>query len=180
MRNGIDKQTAFAQMLQLCVELQFYIKLIPIERHTSSVVQRIQKKVAHTLALTSRSRHQSKCTIEQLASHGIHFAISGFEPDIIDTSRCTYHYQDGIIFCQAYDKAKIFIEILQQLNYHPKRVIFIDDFLKNLQVLEQSLNEYDDTIEFIGIRYSHLDAIPFDPKIAEEELADIKKRMLFG
>lgn len=178
--NGIEYQVAFKEMLELCIALQHQIKLMPVEVTTASIVQQTQATGAHVIALTSRALEQAQRTIEQLNQHGIDFNSSDLPfSENINTAQPSYLHQNGIIFCQTYNKAKALIEIIHLLDYHPTKVIFIDDMLKNLKALETTLYDFDPTIEFIGIRYAYLDTkmTSFDPINAQAEFARMQKQI---
>ena len=119
-------------------------------------------------------------TLEQLKLCTLHFAHSGLEKRFfIDTNAAPYHYQEVILFCGPYNKGKALVEILERLNYRPRIIIFVDDVLKHVENVADAVQNLDNTIEFRGIRYAHLDDFAFDPKLAEKEFAAIKDKIIF-
>lgn len=173
---GLDRTAAFIETLDICCKVQYQLTLVPAEKNTAPTVQQAIQKNMTVIALTARPACMANHTIEQLCSHGIDFGLSGFQN--INTKDEVYHYQQGIIFCASgaartsFSKGAALTSILKKLNYRPKKIVYIDDALKYLNSVEEALKAFDPNIEFIGIRYGHLDYKfkLFDATAAEKEL----------
>ena len=170
INQGYSYEEALWEVLQLYFKIQHVIDLIPVESITVSIVKQLQECGITVLALTSRSHEISDRTILQLASMGIDFSYSAFgNEEVLGILDCNYLYKNGIIFCSNNDKGKVFKEIINYFNHAARKVIFVDDKEKYLHSVQAILEPH---IEFIGIRYSHLDGkvAQFDPLVADQEL----------
>jgi hypothetical protein len=81
-------------------------------------------------------------------------------------------YIQGILFCAGQDKGEVLIDWLKQMNFHPKKIIFIDDKIKNVMQVQKAVikNKY----PFIGLRYGYLDEYKksITPEIMKKEFLD--------
>jgi hypothetical protein len=71
----------------------------------------------------------------------------------------------GIIFTAGMDKGIVLAYILQKYNYYPKNIIFVDDYLPNLESLKQLCIKLG--INFYGFHYKAASLVPL-PKINEK------------
>lgn len=79
----------------------------------------------------------------------------------------------GIIFTAGMDKGTVLAYILQKYNYYPKNIIFVDDYLPNLESLKQLCPKLG--INFYGFHYKAASLVPL-PKIHEKlEIIRFKK-----
>jgi len=60
--------------------------------------------------------------------------------------------KSGVMLTAQVDKGKILEHVLRHANYHPKRIIFVDDQLKNLESLEKLSDKL--KIKFDGLHYT--------------------------
>lgn len=153
---------SFEQALNLVLpelfHIQFHSWIVPIEKDTVSVINTLQEKGVTVIALTARSLELTQRTIEQLHHLGIHFTKT--DPYECPLTHGHGHgkaglYIDGIIFSGEHSKGEMIVSWFKQIKYRPKKIIFIDDKLKNLQSVEKALHNRD--YPFIGIRYGHED-----------------------
>jgi len=156
--SGKTTQEAIDLTLPHLFEIQFNSWLIPIEKETVSVINTLQEKGVTVIALTARSLDLTQRTIEQLHRMGIYFTKT--DPHECPLVHGHGHgkpglYIDGIIFSGEHSKGEMIISWFKQIKYRPKKIIFIDDKLKNLQSVEKALHNRD--YPFIGIRYGHED-----------------------
>jgi hypothetical protein len=172
---GISHQQATVELLDLGVKIHPFTSIKLIEQDTAVVIQNLQQKNIIVVALTARPPESAALTIKQLNALGIDFSLSGFNVHTLTTPQDPFLYHQGIIFCKNHDKGKVLVEILTRLKLSPSRIISIDDALKHLVNEEKALQEHDSTIQFLGIRYSYLDAMAslFDAKQSELELKEI-------
>ncbi len=154
---GLSQEKALEKLLPISFQIHYYSWMIPVEKDTVSVVNTLQKKGVSVIGLTARSLELTQRTIEQLDHMGIYFTKT-------DPHECPLKYGmekpglyiDGIIFSGRYNKGEMVYNWFKAIKYQPKKVIFIDDKLKNLESVEQALVKRN--FPFIGIRYSHEDA----------------------
>lgn len=176
IKAGIHPDIARDQLLDLCIDIQPHVTWILTEEAITDVIEKVQINGIRTIGLTSRPLLSANNTVSHLSKLNIHFKSFGLHHMLpITTSAHPYHYQDGIIFCGLYDKGKALTEILERIGYRPKKIIFIDDSARQVQSVANAVNSFDKAIDFIGIRYSHLDHNfkQFDPISAEQEYREV-------
>lgn len=66
--------------------------------------------------------------------------------------------KSGIIFSAGIDKGIVLEYFLKKRSYYPKTIIFVDDYLPNLQSLEKLCNKW--KIKFYGFHYTGVPVIP--------------------
>ena len=156
VETGTTNQEAIDLLLPQYIHIQRNTWLIPVEKNTISVIHTLQKQGVSVIALTARSFELAHRTIEQLHHMGIYFTKTDpYECPITYGNKKPGIYIDGIIFSGNYDKGEMLINWLKQSKYRPKKIIFIDDKLKNLHSVEKALHNRD--YPFIGIRYGYAD-----------------------
>jgi hypothetical protein len=107
-------------------------------------------------------------TLAQLQRMDIDFSRSALHDHPVDlTMRDTAHHRHGIIFSGQNDKGELLVKFFQTIDYHPKKVIFIDDKLKYVEQVQRAMAAAE--IPFIGIRYSHLDEKVKNYNVAEHD-----------
>ena len=156
LQKGLTEQKAVNTILPLYKQVIAHIDFVAVEHDTSVVVSSLQKRDISVIGLTARSLDLARRTVEQLAHIGIIF-------DKTDPVECPIQYGDGkpalylggIIFTGNYSKGEVISAWLKQTNYTPKKVIFIDDKLKNVISVEQALGHC--SFPFYGLRYDYLD-----------------------
>lgn len=149
-----------AEALQKSLAPYYYVQhhqwLVPIEPETVSTIKTLQNKGITVIALTSRGLYLLYRTLEQLQRLDIDFAKTGPPASIAPFGiHSPALYINGIIFVSMHDKGAVLAHWLTQLNFHPHKIVFIDDKLKNIQSVEQAIKKAD--YPFIGIRYARLD-----------------------
>lgn len=172
MKRGMGVEDALTELLPLSFEVQNHIDLCPVESKTVDVLQELRKKEIVTVALTARSDTLVTRTMLQLQEIEIDFnAENGFNRELILEYPRPVLLKNGIIFCANNDKGSVLFSILTLVDYHPKKIIFVDDKLDHLFEVERACLR--NAVNFIGIRYSKLDPVvaQFDPVRAEHELS---------
>lgn len=175
-KSGKSRHEAVELVMPRLLEIMNYIWMEPVESITPQVIKELQERGVTVIALTARSLDLTYRTISQLDHIGITFAVKGPRhcPIIYGTGKPAL-YIDGILFSGNYKKGEVIAHWFDQINYHPKKVIFVDDLLHNIESVKEALHRYH--YSFIGIRYSHLDPFvkTFDPQELEEEYVAFKK-----
>lgn len=153
---GMTTQQAINKLLPQSFELMEYIPMVPIEPGTVPVITNLQKDGIITIALTARSLDLTYRTIDQLASVGIHFNGKGpQECPIVYGDGKPALYMHGVLFCGNHTKEKVLLNWLNQIHYQPKKIIFIDDKMKNVTAVGKALPKHQ--YNYVGIRYAYLD-----------------------
>jgi hypothetical protein len=178
IKRGLVLEDAVAHTLPLYHFIQHHSDMKPVEPDSAQTIKTIQQHATHTVAMTSRGFHLAARTAEQLDSLGINFSTTSFFGHVIYRS---YECYEGIIFCNGNHKGPILLEVFKKNNYWPDTIIFINDKQKYLENIEQELisNASHIPINFIGLRYNHLDeqSVLFDTEVAEYELICLKENM---
>lgn len=165
----------FNEALKITLPFYFhvnnFINIIPVEPITPHIIQLLNAEHIPTLALTTRSLPFKEQTNIQLTLAGIHFSHEMLPRYEIDCSfNCPALYSHGIIFAGNNDKGTLLLHMLNFFAVKPKKIIFVDDKMKNIISVEDALKKKN--IAFTGIRYARLDSevARFNADKAEQEL----------
>lgn len=168
----IDSKARFLAIAPLYYDVIHAIDFIPIELITIDIIKELQRSGVIVIGLTARSFEIADRTIEQLYNIGIDLShASVWHEELWHDCHLQYCHKNGIIFCNGNDKGKVLTQIFDRLNYCPVKIIAIDDKERHLQAIARAINP---EIEFIGIRYAHLDekVRNFDGIAADEQLLE--------
>ncbi|MGB8468052.1 MAG: DUF2608 domain-containing protein [Candidatus Babeliales bacterium] len=168
---GLTYRQAEAAAVQLLAKVITQVNFVPVEQNTVLFIELCKKSGTRVIALTARSTMLADHTHETLLNVGMCFSDHTFITPAVRIHE-KYHHHHGIIFCSGMCKGVALVHALKEHCYNPKRIICIDDCLRHLIAIEKQLAQEFPDIEFIGIRYSHLDykKALFDPISAEKEL----------
>lgn len=139
-----------------------------VEAETDNIIKELQNKHITVMGLTTQGLALTTRTIQQLNS--LNIDLSATAPSQEDHYFMNQHgvlYRKGILFTSGTPKGMALLKFLDIINFHPKKVVFINDKATHLKDVEQSLESQN--IEFIGLRYSYSDkrVANFRPEIAE-------------
>lgn len=157
-----EKNLSKEEVLESFVPVWHKILLVsnakPVEPTTVGTIRRLQKANIKLLGLTSRYIEMAYPTHSKLCSIGIDFTKTPVYPlDKEIPGGYAAKYIDGIIFVGLKnDKGLTLMRFLDLIQYLPKKIVFIDDKLKNVQSVEKAVTARG--IPFIGLRYGYLDA----------------------
>jgi len=174
---GASITEALKAVLPLYYQIHCCIPLCLIEETIPELFQMLCNQEVPVIALTARSDVLKQCTIKQLTGAGICLPFIGLSDcELRVTFEVPSTFTQGIIFCGKNDKGKVLFHMLDQVNYKPTKIIFVDDKYSNLASVERVCIQH--KIPFIGIRYSRLDdrVSQFDPVKAEQELQSVMGR----
>ncbi len=151
--------------------------VLPVEAETSSLIAGVQARGIWTMALTGRSEELLEGTREELKSLGINLALRAPYPkkvSIVKKGAKTI-YQDGLLLVGPFTKGEALVQFLEKTKIKPKKIIFIDNKQKHLEVVSKALEPL--KIPFFGRRHNVEDA-----KIAamDKSVADIQTKYFFG
>lgn len=163
---GLD---AVRKILPLYYKLQDTVVLKPVEKITVDVIKRLKEKHI-VMGLTARSVPLVEQTTERLSKLGFSFSFDThfFQKKLSVDSACL---KNGILFCGNNDKGDALFELLNFLDIHPDRIIFIDDKYANVEKLN---NQFQDKkyVNVIGIHYiflkSKVDSFVLDEKSKQQ------------
>ncbi|MEZ5314721.1 MAG: DUF2608 domain-containing protein [Chlamydiales bacterium] len=169
---GMTKVEIMDSFIPLWHHILMEAKFKAVEPSTAGVIRKLQKQGNTVLGLTARYVEMAYPTIDQIHSIGIDFTLNtlkNFDCEIEGGAK----YLEGIIFVGLKnDKGETLIRFLNQLNYRPKKILFIDDKEKNLQSVSLACQK--EGIQFLGLRYGYLDSFSktFDCTLADSQLKD--------
>lgn len=171
-----------------------------VEPETAQLIHSLQERGITVISLTGRCKeapwdpHFAQFTRNQLKNLGIDFEKSHWPAEVeFDLGRPPKNYAHGIIFSNFQPKGPVLVQLLQELNFRPKKIVMVDDLIDFLKSVDQSLDK--EKIPFVGFRYGHLDSqvkgldpmigniqlqklLMEDKFLTDEEAAEIKKELL--
>lgn len=140
-------------------------KRMLIEESAPNLIQNLQQKGIKVIALTSCPTGAfgvipkvERWRIEHLRSLDICFAASfpKIEPcslhELATNGKPAPLFERGILFSKGYKKGDVLRAFFKQCNFHPGKVIFIDDLSENLDSVKTALQPLN--IEFKGYQYT--------------------------
>ncbi len=144
----------------------------PVEVDTIGVIRTLQEKGIPVVALTARGQNLASSTIQQLNSIGIDFSKTSITPYNISFSlKAPAVLRNGVMFCASNSKGEALKALLNATAYTPKKIVFVDDNEKHVQAVMKAVTDLN--MEFVGIRYSHL-----DEKVKQFVLDDASKSLV--
>lgn len=181
---------------------KFYdkIRLVLINENTYIVNQRMvdlvatlsKKNVRHMVATSYSVRplkgvlDPMQWRIDNLHKMGYFFEKSWMDQkkDIVLNDFGTDHnpiFRDGILFCDIFSKGDCVRSFFEHIGWFPKKIIFIDDVLKNLSDIGEFCDE--NKIEYVGIEYlesryinSH---IPFSDSLGKIQMDHLLNKSIW-
>lgn len=158
-------------------EKDYYIGLLAmhseerlVDKSIPEFIKKIQSSNAKVIALTSipsgKIDYIENMNIwrqKQLLFHGIDFSTSFEEEKLIlfkeflENLNSYPSYYKGVITVNGIhepNKGSVLISFLQKLEYIPQKVIFFDDNLINLELVDAALSDVFPSVEFIGFHYN--------------------------
>jgi hypothetical protein len=173
---GLDYIDAINAALPVCYYAQFNLPLVATESAIPTLLTTLAEQQVYTMGLTARGLFLAERTHEQLINININFCmpeISSEELVLPMKYPCLYKY--NIIFSSNNDKGETLLRFLDTINYHPDRIVFVDDKLYHVQAVEKAALSRN--IEYVGIRYSACDEYinHFDPVKADIQLQMLRQ-----
>ena len=171
LEEGKTPEQVVKELMPLWLSIQLVSWLKPIEKVAPFLVKDLQRQGFKTIAITARSLPSTNRTIEQLKAIDIDFSVSGLVQEELSL-KLDYpcKHQNGIVFVGLNHKGKVLLTLLDYVGYHPKRVVFIDDKMKNINAVKEAVEARG--IEFFGLRYGRL-----DKKIKQFDLDKANKQL---
>lgn len=127
-----------SQLNQIINHMYSYLNYELCESETPNVLSNFRKNNFEIILLTARGdlghQHLYKSLRELNISKHLNNSFSSFKGK--KTS-----FKDGIIYCNGGHKGHILRSFLKENNYNPDKIFFVDDKLKNLERVQESLPE---------------------------------------
>lgn len=166
---GISRREALHRFVPSWHKILRVTNVTPVEPKTAGVIYLLQKKGIRIVGLTARYIEMAFTTHDQLLSVGIDFSKNTIYPfDCEIEGGFAAKFIDGIIFNGLKnDKGEILVRFFNRIGCRPKKVIYIDDKLSNIQSVQAAIEK--ENIPFLGIHYTSSKESPFDLMIANEQ-----------
>lgn len=139
-----------------------------VEEGTETFIQQLQNAHITVMGLTTQGLALATRTLNQLKSLDIDLSKTApFNEDCYFMNQHGVLYRQGILFTSGTIKGKALFKLLDEIDYHPKHILFINDKMTHLQDVEKSALEHG--VEFTGLRYAYSDqrVASFKPEIAK-------------
>ena len=181
---------------------EFYdkIRLILVNENTYIVNQKMvdlvanlaKKNIRHMVATSYSVRPLKNISdpmqwrINNLHEIGYFFEKSWLDQkrDIVLNDFGTDHnpiFRDGILFCDIFSKSDCIRSFFEYIGWVPKKIVFIDDVLRNLSDVGEFCDE--NKIEYVGIEYlesqyinSH---IPFSDNLGKVQMDHLMSKSIW-
>ncbi len=172
------KETGLSKMEVLHTFVPFWHRILlvapvkAVEGRAPEVIRQMQNRGTKVMGLTARYTEMAYPTHSQLRSIGIHMeknTVYAYDWEI--EGGYASKFVEGIVFVGLRnDKGETLMRCLDQLGFKPKKIVFIDDKLKNVLSVQKAVEARG--IPFTGVRYGYLDESvqDFDPAQAQAEL----------
>ncbi len=171
------------------------VQILPqrlVEQDTPAIVHSIQAKGIPTLAFTAslggpllytttKATHThtliEALRFEILKGFGFHFEGVFKTSSMVFDEIPAHNSQHPLFFkgilCangeqgKGSDKGSVLVAFMKRLQLSPKMVVLVDDRMPNLEAVDRALQNYDPSIEFLGIEYQG--AFEYAPESISEE-----------
>lgn len=115
----------------------------PVEAITPALIREQQKLGLTVMALTARGPEDEAATLRQLKDLGY------------DLNARTI-VKNGVVLMGDGDKGAVLLDVMKKAGYKPKRVVFVDDKLKNVKAVDAALTAAG--VPVLCFRYGATDA----------------------
>lgn len=127
-----------------------------VEEGTDEIIKKLQQKNIPIMALTTQGLELASCTVNHL--HSLNIDLSKTAPSQDHhyfTNKQGILYRYGILFTSGTQKGIALFKLLEQIDFKPKHIVFIND--KDTHIREVEIIAEEKGIDFIGLRYSYCD-----------------------
>lgn len=158
-----------------------------IEQESVALLKRLQAQGIRLIALTAALTRPfpegmiPELRQQELLRHGFDFssAFSDIEDLAFDRlPPCHGHYPRYYkgVFCSNGDfnrhatatpKGQVLCALLEHVQWRPAKIVFVDDKHYNLEEMEQTLAEFDPSIDFHGLHYRGAEKLKVSPVSAD-------------
>jgi hypothetical protein len=167
-QEGLTASESLEKSLAEWEAVRHLTKMEVVEEGTEETIQILQDRGYVVMGLTTQGLALAMRTRQQLMEHRIDLSCSALSYDdhyfIVDGRGILHHA--GILYTSGTHKGLALFTLLDQLEYLPKRILFINDKHSHLLSIEETAKERG--VEFVGLRYAYSDArkAAFDEEIA--------------
>lgn len=155
---GMEAKEALEKSLAEWESVRHVTKMEIVEQGTEKIIQEMQKKSLCIMGLTTQGLALATRTSQQLLENEIDLSLTAPSKGdhYFQLSGHGILYRNGILFTSGRNKGEALFLLLDQMGYHPKRILFINDKGSHLAEVEAVAQKR--SVEFIGLRYAFSDA----------------------
>ncbi len=162
--DGMTPEAALERALPEWEAIQNLTEVTLVEEGTARTVAELQAKGYSVMGLTTRGLGMSTLAVHQLGKLGIDLTKTAptqeqiFFTNFHSMYPKTPHgviFRQGILFTAGSDKGGAFSTLMEKLDLHPKKVVFINDKASHLQPVAKACEAKN--IPFTGLRYGATD-----------------------
>lgn len=175
-KQGLPADEALKRAVQDWEKVNYNGHVNLVEEITPRIIARIQNTGIPTMGLTARPTTFLEKSLDQLQSlevplHKHTVSKKSMKLELDDVA----FFKKGVLAVGNNNKGKVLVEFLKRLSLHPKRIIFVDDKVKNVTNVDDALATT--TIQSFAYRYGAADwkVKAFNPKIADFEFNYFQK-----
>lgn len=167
---GMNANDALEKALSEWMAVQNVTDVVLVEDEAEEIVRGLQENGYTVMGLTTRGLGLCMRTIEQL--NRLSVDLSKTPPshrEIHFMNPIGVLFRKGILFTAGTHKGQALFKLLDQVDYQPKEIVFINDKASHLRQVEITCEQRG--IPFIGLRYGYL-----DPKLKryDDTIADVQ------
>ncbi len=177
---GMEPAKAEEEVFQRWCFVQKITRIVTMEgKDTLEFVRSLQKKGICLMAQTKRLSCTAKVTQRQLKMVGLDFCPTApCRASKRIPMRCGPPplYARGVLYdCNEDQKGPVLESYLRHIGYRPRRIVFIDDRLKNIESVAEACKRMD--IDYVGLHYlgSKKKEEAFDFEVAEVQWKTLGK-----
>lgn len=168
---GMDDRQALEKSLAEWEAVRHLTQMEIVEPDTERKVRELQSRGASVsvMGLTTQGLALATRTSLQLRELGIDLRTAAPRSGDVyfENGHHGVLYRNGILFTSGTHKGEALFKLLDQIEYKPKKIVFLNDKASHLAEIEESAGRRE--IPFIGLRYSYSDRRKeaFRPDVAE-------------
>lgn len=154
---GLNYEKALDKALAEWEAVRHLTEVRIVEKGTEGIIKEIQASNITVMGLTTQGLALAARTVVQLKSLDIDLSLTAPSSENVYfvNGREGVLYRHGILFTSGTNKGNALKTLLERIDFHPDKIVFINDKKTHLNDLEKGVNSMG--IEFIGLRYSHED-----------------------
>jgi len=141
-KQGLYRDEARERTEQILDRAHRSMKVVPVEENTALHVCNVQNRGVHVIGQTCDPSTRGYLTGDQLALLGIDLkrtAIPQFDVELEEGD-----YMEGILFVRKEEKkGSSLVALLEKMDRHPTRVLFIDNEEEHVKDVHRELSLYD-------------------------------------
>ncbi len=141
-----------------------------VEKTTPSIVRSLQDDGIVTMGLTARPATFMNQSLKQLRQLNVPLYKNTISEEVITIkAKDVATFKEGLMSVGGNNKGTILVELMNKVDFHPERVLFVDDKVKNVTNVDKALNDV--SIPSFAFRYGAADETvkAFDARLADFE-----------